>query len=272
MQSDTNILSSLKPNRVPYAAVKWYRSELDKGREIQFEEVSDVVRLRLYESFQNITFFVGIVLIVFYLQYGLSALARYFAGNGLAGLLDFLKTSSERAEARLKLSGSRKINALLENAYQLHPHVASAKGSVGKLRAERFATSSIEADDPTMRNFVLRGERFEHCGGVLWTWLNLLNGTLFSSEGIWINTRLIVMQVAQVIVAFIMSISLILVVEEIADEAGKAREDLNPSTPHWAADVVPTRQMVYRSLYPAALTATAVMILLIGVSIPRYVR
>ena len=263
------MISCLTLNRAPYAAVKWYQGELDDGREVVHEDVTDVVQSEIYKPFQNTTFYVGVVLILFYLQYGLSALARFLANNRLPCFWNLLMTSSERAEARLKLSGMRKLNDLLVNAYQLHPDASNAEESNSKRWTRSFASASIEAEDPTMRNYVLRGERFESCGGLLWTWLNLFNGTLFSYEGIWINTRMIVMQVAQVIVALIVSVFGIVAVEQVADEAEKAREELSPTTPKWAADLIPTREMVYRSMYPAALTATAVMILLIGVYIPR---
>ena len=133
------------------------------------------------------------------------------------------------------------------------------------------SVTASQSDESTMRNFVLRGERFERCGGLFWTWHELLRGNLHSTEGIWYNTRLIIMQVAQVSIGILVSIIMLLSVPKIADEAEKAREDLDPDTPQWAIDLLPTRTMVYRSLFPASFTAIFVMVLLIGVYIPRYV-
>ena len=51
-----------------------------------------------------------------------------------------------------------------------------------------------------MLNFVLRGERREdYCGGLVWTWRRLLSGALFDEEGIWIASRLIIIQGVQLI-------------------------------------------------------------------------
>ena len=166
----------------------------------------------------------------------------------------------------------RKANKMLDNAYELHRSVADDPDNMDQCLSRRASRSFEPTRDSTMRNFVLRGERFEQCGGFLWTWTRILDGSLFSTEGVWINTRLIIMQVAQILVAIVLSALFFTSVEDIATKAEEERNQLDPYTPQWIVDFIPTRQMIYRSLYPASIVATGVMVLLIGVYIPRYVR
>ena len=109
-------------------------------------------------------------------------LARWFA------------TSNVRGSCRTKKAATRKINALLENAYELHP-----KGISGQ---EGPATTEL-----TMVNFVLKGERFEDCAGVFWTYKRLLSGALFDEEGVWIASRLIIIQSVQAVFVVFLSYS-----------------------------------------------------------------
>ena len=48
-------------------------------------------------------------------------------------------------------------------------------------------------------NFVLFGEREVASGGLIWTWRKMFDRSLFHTEGIWLHSRLIVGQAAQLI-------------------------------------------------------------------------
>ena len=96
-----------------------------------------------------------------------------------------------------------------------------------------------------MERFVLEEDRTEKVGGFIWTWRRILNGTLYNTEGIWINTRLIIIQAAQLIT--FASLSLVSV-DEIAASSQKARDDLPDGLPQWVYDFVPTQRMWFDSL------------------------
>ena len=119
---------------------------------------------------------------------------------------------------------------------------------------------------------MLYGEKTQLTGGILWTWWHLLNGSLFHTEGLWINIRLVIFQFAQIVVGVVFGAFLLLSVESLADAAESEREKLGPEVPQWVRDLIPTRKMINWSLYPATFVALAVMLLLILIYIPRCVE
>jgi hypothetical protein len=267
-----NLFSCLS-NSVPYGVIQFYQHEVyedeastdaNSGRELKTPQ--EIVQEPFYNFYQVVTLASGICLaFLFSLQILISfchgQLFRNDA-NARGVLAYFLSPSNVRGESKLKIAAVRKVNAMFRNASELHqlnPAETLISGS-------EYSTAA----DRAMRNFVLHGERSELSGGALWTWRRLLNGSLFHTEGIWINTRLIVIQVAQFLVGTVFSIVLLVSVERIAGEAEDARAALTPDLPQWVIDIVPTRQMVYRALYPATFTAMLVMVLLFLLYIPRY--
>ena len=85
-----------------------------------------------------------------------------------------------------------------------------------------------------MLNFHLRGSRYEDVGGIAWTFKKLLSGSLFAEEGIWIPTRVVVFQAAQVVVASFLSFASFLLVRLSAEAAAEAQESLDKDTlPEW---------------------------------------
>jgi hypothetical protein len=260
-------------NSVPYGVIQYYQHEVygdkastdaNSGRKLKTPE--EIVQEDFYDLYQVLTLASGICLaFLFCLQiitsFCYSQLFRIHA-NARGVLAYFLSPSNVRGESKLKIAAVRKVNSMFRNASELHqlnPADALISGS-------EYRTAANQA----MRNFVLHGERSELSGSALWTWWRLLNGSLFHTEGIWINTRLITFQVAQFLIGTVFSIVLLVSVERIAGEAEEARAALTPDLPKWVIDIVPTRQMVYRALYPATFTAMLVMVLLFLLYIPRY--
>jgi len=281
----------------------------DDDRELRFPRLGRMVDSDLYRAAQMTGLASGSVLTVFYALLGMASCSRILMARGhrFSSRFDswgyrwkFVRrmyqwmhwmaaTSTARGETCLKQAARYKIQTMLDNAFDLHdipgknkynmsvvtltpssPYTAAAATT----QAPPFkmtSQSSTISSERALRNFVLDGERFESCGGFFWTWRRILTGTLFSREGIWINTRLIVMQVTQIVVAAVVSIFLLAFIENVADRAETARKSLAPNTPSWVADLIPTRQMIYRSLYPATFIAILVMALLIAIYIPRFV-
>jgi hypothetical protein len=257
---------------VPYGAIELYERQVDEdkasmdansGRELKTPE--EIIQTTFFDSYRLFTLAVGLCLaLLFCLQIIISLCHRQLyriSGKAHGVLARFLSSSNVRGESRLKIAAVRKVDAMFRNACELHQlnHVDAL-----------ISGSERTTADQAMRNFVLHGERSEWSGSPLWTWRRLLNGSLFHTEGIWINTRLVTIQVAQFLVATVFSIILLVSVERLAGEAEAARADLSPDLPQWVFDIVPTRQMVYRALYPATFTAILVMLILFLIYIPRY--
>jgi hypothetical protein len=252
---------------VPYSVSSYFR---EKNAEELSGKNNGIVNLDSFIVFQKVTLTVGMFLACLYFVLAvLSWLRRYknWCAKHASVLSHVFASSNERGESRLKLAAARKLKMSIANALVLQQNdvVAAAPTTTRKSSA-----SFVIGDDLTMRNFVLRGERYEMAGGFFWTWRRLLNGDLFQTEGIWLNTRLLVLQLAQVLVAAVYSFILLRSVVLIADRAEKTRAELNPGLPQFVYDLVPTRRMVYIALYPASITAICVMTLLILIYIPRY--
>lgn len=81
---------------------------------------------------------------------------------------------------------------------------------------------------------------------------------------------MVIIQSALVIVILVLTTALVRVSQAIADEADKARSELDPTdVPKWVFDLVPTGHMVRSSLYPAVGVSCLVMLLLYLIFIPR---
>lgn len=83
---------------------------------------------------------------------------------------------------------------------------------------------------------------------------------------------MVIIQSALVIVMLVLTTALVRFSQVVADEADKARSELDPTAvPKWVFDLVPTGHMVRSSLYPAVGVSCLVMLLLYMIFIPRYV-
>jgi hypothetical protein len=183
----------------------------------------------------------GLLLTTLFLIELLRTLFRWYvaASKVWSYILNGLTASSSAwGDMRLKTSATHKINKLLMNAYRLHRPKELLAGS---------ATGNA-SHDQTMRNYVLDEERTEPVGGLSWTWSKMIDGTLFDTEGIWINTRLVIIQVAQIGLFCIISIFLLRSVEQIADTSEDARADLDENVPDWVRDLVPTKRAYYAAM------------------------
>lgn len=185
--------------------------------------------------------------------------------EGVTALEEFVKrvftASNMRGTIRLKRAGTRKINNVLQNALTLHHRT--------ELHAEDHLVQIDE--DLTFGNFLLYGESLTPTGSFVWSWRQILSGRLFDTEGIWLPSRLVVFQVAQVLFAIVFTVFAYWSVENIAAEADESRETLPENLPQWIYDITPTGEQVRIALYPACFIAAAVMAVIILLYIPRYV-
>lgn len=149
-------------------------------------------------------------------------------------------SSSARGDTRLKRAATRKMNRMMTNADRLHRPMPIEGFTVDSSSMRNSATNLSR--DLTMRNYVRDADRTEKVGGFFWTWWRILNGSLYDSEGIWISTRIIIIQVGQLAVLVTGSMLMLYSVEHFGNQAEAARNDLNPGDPQWAYDIVPTKR------------------------------
>lgn len=215
------------------------REEVEKGNEPVLSRAADIITSDGFQTFEAIQLLVGFLLSALFLLELLSTIFRWWCSfyKRLAEVLNFLTASSSAwADMRLKRAATRKINKLLLNAHRLHqPNELFTGLSLG------IGVSNVSKDQ-AMHNYFFEEERTEPAGGIVWTWWKIFDGSLFDTEGIWINTRLLITQVAQVILMCVVSFILLTTVEDIADQSEEARDELGPNVPDWVRDFVPTRR------------------------------
>ena len=115
------------------------------------------------------------------------------------------------------------------HTFELHDFNNDISSSTASLnlnvtRSQKVALASVR--EKTMRNFIVRGERKEEVGGIFWTWWKYFDGTLFDHEGLWIHTRLYVIQVAQVAIALFVTALFFIFGREAAIAADDWRDSL----------------------------------------------
>lgn len=175
---------------------------------------------------------------------------------------------------------------MLLNAFRLHPYQVNER--ISQSQRHQTATYESSGDSPrvlstdnvvhseekdTMLNFVLREPDSEMCGGLLWTWRRIWNTELFADEGIWIMSRLYVIQAAQAFIALYLAFFFFAGIPFVADQAEEARDELEGilNLPKWVLDFVPTREQVYAAFYPAASIAMLVAVSILQNYIPSTV-
>jgi hypothetical protein len=245
---------------IPYLAV--YRFE--ETRDKPYNGAEDRVDRIFWQPFKNLTLGVGLFLaLVFAWRLLVILLSNW--GKDFDGRLKSLTISSNlRGEYRLKQAATRKLNTMMVNAHSLHQVDTAPDKSV---RAS-IGDSSFAAR--TMLNYVLKGQQKEKIGGIVWTFGQVFSGRLFDTEGIWLPTRLIVFQGAQVIIAAFLGFAFIFITITAADMADEAQGTLDDyDMPQWAIDIVPTRQDVQIALYTSSGVAILAMFNIILIYIPR---
>ncbi|GAX18404.1 hypothetical protein FisN_2Lh026 [Fistulifera solaris] len=237
---------------IPLIVVRTYE-DYDK-------DMRKIVEGDAFASGQAITLAICVILVAMYVSNLLLSWIRSIVSVKFRALRYFLSTSNVRGELCLKYAASRKMNKMIENARLLHRH----RQRRSKVAEEGQRSSQRDA----FRSFLGQIEQYESCGGFFWTWKRVFNGDLLSTEGVWINTRLIIMQVAQVVVGVFFAVAVLLFVTTVADEAEEARSSLPADTPTWVVDLFPTGAMIKRSFYPSAVLAMVAELFLILIYIP----
>ena len=179
--------------------------------------------------------------------------------------------SSWNAESRMHRAARRKVTSMVANALKLHQLEDVSLSRNAKLSNARKKELSGTRDQ-TSRNYILYGEKFVDMGGILWTFWRLIDGSLFREEGLWLNTRLVVIQISQLITGLFLSVFFFLIAERLAQEADDYRNSLaEDDYPDSIMNIFPTGEMVRKSFFPAAVVAIVIMSMIALLYIPRYV-
>ena len=135
--------------------------------------------------------------------------------------------SSTRSAFFTKQAASKKINKMLDQARSMH-----------------FKTQLGRPISP-MDHFMLCGMSTEDCGGLLWTWKEIVSGRLVTTHGIWLQSNLLVGQEGQIIVLVFGLVLAIWGAMRIAEEVAQQRRDLESEPPSYLRD-----QALYFTPYP----------------------
>lgn len=144
-----------------------------------------------FADLQAATFSIGAILSLLLSLRLLHLVIIYFRGS-MQKDGEFLRwissSSASNAEVRLKRAATRKLNQLMINAYSLH--ITELFGLDNAVLCQE-RKRSLRTSEQAVRNYVLHEEDSVGAGGLIWTWVRVLNGSLFDTEGIWLHTRLI---------------------------------------------------------------------------------
>jgi hypothetical protein len=239
-----------------------YRFEETRSK--PYNDAEERVGRMFWQPFKYFTLGVGFLLALIF-AWRLLIISLFNWGKEFSGRLKSLTISSNlRGEYRLKQAATRKLNIMMVNAHSLHQVDTVPDKSV------RASMGDSSFADRVMLNFVLRGQREENIGGIVWTFGQIFSGKLFDTEGIWLPTRLLVFQGAQVLIAAFLGFAFIIITITAADMAEDAQGTLDDyDMPQWAIDLVPTRQDVQIALYTSSGAAILGMLNLILIYIPR---
>jgi hypothetical protein len=95
-------------------------------------------------------------------------------------------------ESAIKKAASLKVNKMMQNATAIHQSDDS-----GSSRKKRMVETSYRR---ALLNFDKNAEAYERVGGLWWTWTRMWNGTLYSEEGIFLNSQVMAGNTAQLVV------------------------------------------------------------------------
>jgi hypothetical protein len=107
----------------------------------------------------------------------------------------WLTCEMAKTEQCAKQAGAYKVKKMIDNA--LSKHTGSIFNSLKDARKKTVQTENTSSFENAMLNFQATADHRERVGGVLYTFRNIWNGTLFKEEGLYIHSRLYAMNFSQ---------------------------------------------------------------------------
>lgn len=109
-----------------------------------------------------------------------------------AGWIDRLLTPGlAKMECKTKRAATFKINNMISNALEIHAVKPARITSVAAMSSYGRA----------LLNFRTQEDLHETAGGFIWAWAKILNGSIFTEEGIWLHSRLLIANFSQFFMA-----------------------------------------------------------------------
>ena len=213
-----------------------------------------------------------ILCFLFALQMIASLLAKNRRPSELWQPLRMMASSSSwNAEYRVHRAARQKVGKILSNTLELHKFDGLEPGMSLKLSNNRRKQLSSTTDQ-TSRNFILRGHRYQASGGILWTFWKICDGSLFNEEGLWMSTRLVVIQIGQLVSGTFIIVFFFVQTERLAKRADEYRDSLaEDGYPNFIMDIFPTGAMVRGALFPASIVALIISAMIVLLHVPRQV-
>jgi hypothetical protein len=103
-----------------------------------------------------------------------------------------LRPSAFALERATKLAAANKVERMIQNALVIHESTSTPI---------RSGLSSNTAMASTLLVYQVKEHDVEPCGGIIWAWKKIYNGTIYNDEGVWLHARLIASNIAQLFVA-----------------------------------------------------------------------
>jgi hypothetical protein len=114
-------------------------------------------------------------------------------------LSPLLASQTVSSESAIKKAASLKVNKMMQNATAIHQLDDS-----GSSQKKRMVETSYGR---ALLNFDKNAEVYERAGGLWWTWTRMWNGTLYSEEGIFLNSQVMAGNTAQIIVCLLIFVA-----------------------------------------------------------------
>ena len=99
-----------------------------------------------------------------------------------------------KMECKTKRAAAFKTDNMVRNALAMHVPIPGAQRSGAVMSSYGRA----------LLNFRTQEDVYERVGGFMWAWRKILNGTIFTEEGIWLHSRLLIANFSQFFIATFM--------------------------------------------------------------------
>lgn len=148
----------------------------------------------VHEAGYVFTLLLGVTLLLFHVKSLIFNLVPRQMLEKLPGSGYLLVPGTVRAERDTKKAADYKVAEMIGSALRMHTGMASSqRGSTGSQRSSGFGSALL--------NYQATVDERESCGGIVWTYKKIWNGTIFHEEGVWFHARLLACNVSQYVLA-----------------------------------------------------------------------
>jgi hypothetical protein len=138
-------------------------------------------------------------------------------------------------ECKTKRVAAYKTDNMVRNALEMHVPIPGAQRS-GVV---------VPSYGRALLNFRTQEDVYERVGGFMWAWRKILNGTIFTEEGIWLHSRLFIANLSQFFIAtfmvsFLISASSSLAVADCEADPNDEALCAGEAPPTWSPTMTPS--------------------------------